>query len=208
MMRSGRSAGPRSAKASSGVAAATTRQPQLRNSPPMLSSTSASSSITITSLPWVASTAGGGAGDSAICARAAATGTVTENLEPLPTVETNRIGWPSRLHKRSTMARPRPRPPWVLSPARPARRSEDIALLVLRNPRPAVPHLDIQRVAAPPTADYDGARSGVAHRIGNEIEHDPLQQDWIAARPRAAVDELERQSLFAGRVSEGAVDAS
>src|SRR5215813_321350 len=91
--------------------------------------------------------------------------------------------------------------------SKPVEFAEDVALLVLRNPRPAVPHLDIQRVAAPPAANHDGARSGVSHRIGNEIEHDPLQQDWIAARPRAAVDELERQSFFAGRVSEGAVDA-
>src|SRR5215468_11794248 len=90
---------------------------------------------------------------------------------------------------------------------KPVEFAEDVPLLVFWNPGPAVPHFDIQRVAAPPAADHDGARSGVSHRIGNEIEYDPLQQDWIAARPRAAVDELERQSLFAGRVSEGAVDA-
>src|SRR5215475_4538817 len=83
----------------------------------------------------------------------------------------------------------------AIASGKPVEFAEDVALLVLRNPGPAVPHFDIQRVAAPPAADHDGTRSGVSHRIGNEIEHDPLQQDRIAARPRTGVNQLERQSL-------------
>ena len=44
--------------------------------------------------------------------------TVTENREPLPTVEVRSIGWSSSAHRRSTMASPSPSPPCRFSPAR------------------------------------------------------------------------------------------
>src|SRR5215468_10773900 len=85
---------------------------------------------------------------------------------------------------------------------------EDIEPLVFRNPRPAVPHFDMHRVAAPPATHDDAAGGGVANRIGYEIEHDSLQKNWIAAHPGAAQHQLKGQSLFARCLRKGALNST
>src|SRR5215469_1708850 len=84
---------------------------------------------------------------------------------------------------------------------------EDLAPLVFRNPRPAVPDFDMHRVAAPPAARDDAAGGGVTNRIGYEIEHDSLEENWIAAHPDAAPHQLKGEPLFPRRFREGALDS-
>ena len=70
----------------------TTSQPQPRSSPPVLSKTNASSSITTTSLPLIEpGAAWTGALGSAVKACAATRGTTTEKREPAPTIDVSSI---------------------------------------------------------------------------------------------------------------------
>src|SRR5215470_18705582 len=84
--------------------------------------------------------------------------------------------------------------------------AEDIAPLVFRNPRPAVPDFDMHCVAALPATHDDTAGGGVANRIGHKIEDDSLQENGIAAHPGAAQHQLKGQPLFARRLREGSLD--
>src|SRR5215472_10252418 len=83
---------------------------------------------------------------------------------------------------------------------------KDIAPLILWNPGAAVPYFDAQCLAATAAADHDAAGCGIAHRIGHEIKHNPLQQNHVAAHPGAARYQLERQSFFPRRLDEVALD--
>ena len=49
--------------------------------------------------------------------------------------------------------------------------------------------------------------AGVAHRVGNQVEQDPLEQDEVAAHPGAAGHDPQRQSLFARGFGEGGFDS-
>src|SRR5215510_3581115 len=73
----------------------------------------------------------------------------------------------------------------------PVELAEDVAPLVFRNPRPAIADLDAKLIASPATADNDPARGRVAHRVGDEVEHDALEQDEVAPDPDAARDHPE-----------------
>src|SRR5215475_764669 len=83
MMRSGGCSPSSAADAASSESAVRTRQPQLRNIPPTLSSTRTSSSITTTNLSLDTSAATAAAICGANCAWAGAEGTITANLDLL-----------------------------------------------------------------------------------------------------------------------------
>src|SRR5215468_10154929 len=68
---------------------------------------------------------------------------------------------------------------------KPVEFAEYIAPLVVRDPGPTVRYFDAQCLAAAPAADDHAAGRGVAHGVGDEVEHDPFEEHWIAAHPRA-----------------------
>src|SRR4029453_3894827 len=70
--------------------------------------------------------------------------------------------------------------------------TENVLLLVLRNPRSGIPNLDTQ-VDTPRAATADhAAPAGVAYGIRNQIENDALQQDEVAAYPGAVGNDPQR----------------
>src|SRR5215470_10112007 len=70
--------------------------------------------------------------------------------------------------------------------------TEDVLLLVLRNPRSGVANLDAQIVTPVAATDDHAATAGVAYRIRNQIENDALQQDEVAAYPGTAGNNAQR----------------
>ncbi len=83
------------------------------------------------------------------------------SASPYPDWRRGRSGDPSRAHRRSTIARPSPRPsPRSRSVAATAvELAEDVALLILGNADAAVAHLDAQPPGDAPAADDDRRRS-------------------------------------------------
>src|SRR5262245_48524575 len=47
--------------------------------------------------------------------------------------------------------------------------TENISLLILRNPDPAVPDFDLEATAAVAAADHDPACGGITHGVGHQI---------------------------------------
>ena len=167
----------------------TTRQPQLRSSPPVPSSASASSSITTISLPRRRS---GGApraqrrwqtrhapaalrhGDREARALPRRRGEVDGMLQHRA----------QALHDGKAQAQPDLAAP--LRCRNLVELAEDAALLIGRECRC---RCRIHRCAAcphAPAADNDAASRCVAHGVGDQIEQDLLEQDRVAADPRAA----------------------
>src|SRR6516162_10253186 len=70
--------------------------------------------------------------------------------------------------------------------------AEDVLLLILRNPRSAIPNLDTQVDTPLAATDDHAATASVAYRIRNQIENDALQQDEVAAHPGAAGNDPQR----------------
>src|SRR5215472_7260884 len=70
--------------------------------------------------------------------------------------------------------------------------TEDVLLLVLRNPRSGVPNLDTQVDTPLAATDDHAATAGVAYGIRNQIENDALQQDEVAAYPGAVGNDSQR----------------
>ena len=85
--------------------------------------------------------------------------------------------------------------------------AEDALALVLRNAGSAVAHVDAQLLAAAAAADHHAAPLRVAHRVGHEVEQDPLEQDRIARHPGVAADHAQAQPLLARGIGEGGLDA-
>src|SRR5262249_25989584 len=94
-----------------------------------------------------------------------------------------------------------------VAPRQPIEFTENVAPLVLRNPRAAVPYLDADGLAAPAATDDHSADGGVADGVGNQVEQDAPEQDRIAAHPPAARHHPERQFLVARRLGEGGIDS-
>ena len=58
---------------------------------------------------------------------------------------------------------------------------EDTDVLVLRNAGAAVAHVDSQLTTTPAAADDQSATRRIIHRVGRQIQENPLKQDGIAA---------------------------
>ena len=58
-----------------------------------------------------------------------------------------------------------------------------------------------------PAADHDPASRRVAHGVGDEVEQDLLEQDGIAADPRAACNHAQVQAFVARGLGECRADA-
>src|SRR5258708_3376303 len=63
----------------------------------------------------------------------------------------------------------------------PLKLHEDIALMLLRDPRSGVPGLDAQIATSTAAADKNAAAFSIAQSVGQEVLHDPAQQCRIAA---------------------------
>src|SRR5882762_3596873 len=94
-----------------------------------------------------------------------------------------------------------------VAPREPIEFAKNVSPLVLWNSGTGIPHLDAHGFAAPATADDHAADGRVADGIGDQVEQDTLQEDRIAAHPRAARHQPERQFPFARRRREGALDS-
>src|SRR5262249_1480833 len=75
--------------------------------------------------------------------------------------------------------------------------AEDASPLILGDPDSGVAYIDAQACAATPASDDNAAGSGVAGRVRDEIEENPLQQNEIGVHPAAAGNDAQLQSLFA-----------
>src|SRR5215468_4548644 len=91
---------------------------------------------------------------------------------------------------------------------KPVEFAENLAPLVYRYARPAIRHVDAQHYAAAPATDDDAAARSIAHGVGDQVEHDPFEQDWIAAHPRASRRQPQRQSFLFCHSREGTSDPS
>ena len=69
---------------------------------------------------------------------------------------------------------------------------EDIEVLVLRNAGAGVAHVDSQLATTPAAADDQSASRRIIHRIGHQIQENPLEQVGIAAYPRTASHDPQR----------------
>ena len=190
--------------------AVTTRQPQLLSKPPVPSSASASSSMITMSLPR------SGSGAAAPEAAAIAGASTRRHLryrdrEARALPERRGEGDGVLQHGAQAFDDGQSQPqPGLAAPLR--RRNlvelaEDAALLIRRNADPAVAHIDAQRVPDAPAADDDPASRRVAHGVGDEVEQDLLEQDGIAADPRAACNHAQVQALVARSLGERRADA-
>src|SRR5258706_12077163 len=81
--------------------------------------------------------------------------------------------------------------------------AEDILPLIVGNADAGVPHLDAQRLAAPPAADQDAAAIGITNGVGDEIEEDAPEQDAVALDPVPARQHPQAEPLLARRAGEG-----
>jgi hypothetical protein len=68
--------------------------------------------------------------------------------------------------------------------------------LIVRNAGTAVPYFEAQKVSAPPAADRDPAAHGISERIGHQVQENSLEQNRVAAHPRAARHDPQRQPSF------------
>src|SRR4051794_25445726 len=145
MTRSGvRSRAQSPASARCAEAAVTTSQPQPRSSPPVLSSTNASSSITTTSLPLIEPGAAWmEALGSAVKACAATKGTTTGETRALPHGRRQLDLMVEKPAQAIYDSEPQshPAPPLMLGVGELMKLREDVLVLILRNAVPAVPHL-------------------------------------------------------------------
>ena len=76
--------------------------------------------------------------------------------------------------------------------------AEDVLPLTSRDADAGVRHLDSQPIAAAAGTDHDAAALRIAHRVGNQIEQDALQQEAIAAHPGGAGQDAQTQRFRAG----------
>src|SRR5262249_25866849 len=81
--------------------------------------------------------------------------------------------------------------------ADPIELAEDIPALVFGNPRPGIPNLEAQLLAAPAAGDNNASLRGVAYRVGHQVEEDSLQKDKVAPQPGVAWQNSKRQVLLA-----------
>src|SRR6266540_2644600 len=71
-------------------------------------------------------------------------------------------------------AEPKTAAPVMISFTEAVELAENVLAPVRRNPGSGVPNLDPQPAAAPAAADDQASLAGVADRVGDQIEHDPL----------------------------------
>src|SRR5262245_1655637 len=77
--------------------------------------------------------------------------------------------------------------------------AEDIFSLLFGNSGTAIPDFDAQRRVSGATADDDAAAGGVADRVGDEVQQNPLQQDEVAAYRCPAWHDPKGQALLMRR---------
>src|SRR5262249_15789896 len=68
---------------------------------------------------------------------------------------------------------------------------KDFPMLVFRNTAPGIPDLDPNRLRRPPRTENDPAAIGVAHRVGEEVAHDPFQQHRITVYEQRVTQDPE-----------------
>src|SRR5262245_61143152 len=74
--------------------------------------------------------------------------------------------------------------------------AKDTLLVIVRNAGTGVPDFDTQHLAAPATSDDDPAMQCIAHGVGYQIEHDPFEQQGVAAHPRITSHDAQAQAFF------------
>ncbi len=82
---------------------------------------------------------------------------------------------------------------------KPAKLGKYILSLIVRNSGAAIPNFDAQEASLPATADHDPATSCITHRVGHQIQQNPLKQDRVTAYPGAARYGPQCYSFFVGR---------
>jgi hypothetical protein len=192
------------ASAASPDSAAITSQPQLRRIPPIPSSTSASSSMTTMRLPRTdRRPARATAGASAASLRG---GLGHRDGKARPSADPRRLRPDGRASdlRRSTMAG-RARARRGVRLPRPAGRTRRRCCAA--GPAQCRGRCRRRRCAgsprAPAAADHHAAASRVAHRVGHQVEQDPLEQNEIAADPGAARYHRQPQPLLARGLGKG-----
>ena len=77
----------------------------------------------------------------------------------------------------------------------PVKLIEDALLLVGRDADPGIPHGDAQPGPRAPAAQQHGPAARVAHRVGDQVAEDALEQHWIAGHPGVARANAQLQPL-------------
>ena len=95
-------------------------------------------------------------------ARAGACGATTVKREPLPTADLSSIGSASSVQRRSTDRKPKPKTRALIAFrfTDPIELAEDILALVFGDPRPGIPNLGLQLLAALAAGDNDASLRG------------------------------------------------
>ena len=99
------------------------------------------------------------------------------------------------LDDRQSQAKPRLSPPVAI--AEPHELPEDFLALVRWDSRPGVQDFDFERTGVTSTANEHAPLGGVAHRIGNKVQQDALQQNGVGAHPCTARNNAQDQPFRA-----------
>ena len=82
---------------------------------------------------------------------------------------------------------------------KPAKLGKYILSLIVGNSGAAVPNFDAQQASVPATADHDPATTCITHRVGHQIQQNPLKQNRVTAHPGTARYDPQCYSFFVGR---------